>query len=102
MNLFTLFMIASPLAGGVGAIMAARPQAAPSPLLALVLGLALGAAVHFGVLHVPVLVIDLVRCKKEQRSRQVKDYSLVGICLMIALLPVISGVSAYWLVDRIW
>jgi len=102
MNIFTLFIMVTAITGSVGGVMAAKSQACPSPLIAAAIGIVIGAIVYFVPFHLAAIAADIFPRKKGERYRQPHDFPIVFICLWVALLPTVAGVSAYWLVIRIW
>jgi hypothetical protein len=102
MNMFKLFMMITAIAGSIGAVMAAKSQAGPSPWIATSVGIAIGAIVYFGPLRLAAMAVDIIPGKKGGRSGQLRDFPILFICLWLALLPAVACASAYWLVIRVW
>ena len=98
MNMFSLFTLFSLIAGGVGANLAAKSNSTPENIFLILFGIVIGFVVHFGTLKISIMLTK----PRNTGNNSVSGYALFSGLLIVTLLPVLSGVSAYWTITTIW
>lgn len=98
MNLFELNVLASPVGGLIGGVVASADRSAAFKIGAAVGGIVIGVALYFGIIGLAVLVEKIANRGMAQNNKRLdRAGAIFGIIVLLPMmiLPILSGIVAF-------